>query len=150
MEDLRELYQEVILDHNKNPRNYRKISGYSHFAEGDNPLCGDHIDVYLSVKNEVITDISFMGKGCAISKSSASLMTEELKGKSLIEAHEVFRKFHQLVTSEINSFPELNDLGKLEVFAGVKEFPLRIKCASLAWHTFNAALKKSNDKVTTE
>lgn len=150
MEDLRELYQEVILDHNKNPRNFRKITNHSHFAEGDNPLCGDHIDVYLNVKNEVITDVSFEGKGCAISKSSASLMTEELKNKTLKEAHAIFQKFHQLVTSETDSYSESNNLGKLEVFAGVREFPLRIKCASLAWHTLVAALKKSNDKITTE
>ncbi len=148
MEDLRELYQQVILDHNKNPRNFRLMEPHTHEAEGDNPLCGDHINIYLQMEGDVIKDISFQGKGCAISKASASLMTGELKGKTIAEAEEIFEQFHQLVTDK-NLVPDIDELGKLAVFAGVRSFPLRVKCASLAWHTMKSAVK-GIEKASTE
>ena len=150
MDDLQELYREVILDHNKSPRNYEVLEDHNHFAEGDNPLCGDHIDVYLKVEGNTIKDIAFQGKGCAISKASASLMTSELKGRSLTETKELFEKFHKMVTSEIDETPDMDGLGKLAVLSGVKVFPLRIKCASLAWHTMNAALENNKELISTE
>ena len=148
MHELRELYQQVILDHNHSPRNFGKPEKYSHTAEGDNPLCGDHIDIYLLVEGDVIKDIRFDGKGCAISKASASLMTSELKGKSIDEAQALFSRFHDLVTGEVSA--DLESIGKLEVLSGVKDFPMRVKCASLAWHTMREALSGEENTVSTE
>lgn len=147
--ELRELYQQVILDHNKSPRNFKKLEDANHFAEGFNPLCGDHIDVFVKLEENKIADVSFQGQGCAISKSSASIMTSIIKGKTLEEANTLFEKFHELVTGKLSS-NEAEELGKLAVFEGVQEFPSRIKCASLAWHTLHAALKNENKPVTTE
>lgn len=149
-QELRELYQQVILDHNKAPRNFRKIENPSRFAEGYNPLCGDHLDIYLSFDNGNISDISFQGSGCAISKASASLMTSMIKGKSKEDAEKLFHRFHDLVTGKLGDNPDIEDLGKLAVFAGVREFPARVKCASLAWHTMMNAIEGKQEKVTTE
>jgi nitrogen fixation NifU-like protein len=145
--ELQELYQEVILDHNRRPRNFRAIEG-GHKAEGYNPLCGDRLTVYVKVENDVIKDISFQGAGCAISKASASLMTESVKGKTVGEAQALLERFQQMITSQ----PEapLGDLGKLTVLAGVRQFPIRVKCASLAWHTLRAAAEARHDVVSTE
>lgn len=149
-QELKELYQQVILDHNKSPRNFRKIDNPTRFAEGYNPLCGDKIDIYLNFDNENISDISFQGSGCAISKASASLMTSMLKGKTRKEAEELFSRFHDLVTDKLGENPDIEDLGKLAVFAGVIDFPARVKCASLAWHTMMNALYEKDEKVSTE
>lgn len=149
-QELKELYQQVILDHNKSPRNYRKIENPSRFAEGYNPLCGDRIDIYLNLENDHISDISFQGSGCAISKASASLMTSMLKGKTKLEAEDLFNRFHDLVTDKLGDNPSIDDLGKLAVFAGVREFPARVKCASLAWHTMMNALHNKDKKVSME
>jgi nitrogen fixation NifU-like protein len=149
-QELKELYQQVILDHNKSPRNFRKMDNASSQAEGYNPLCGDHIDVYVLVEDGIVKDVSFNGEGCAISKASASVMTSMLKGKSKAEAEKLFNKFHDLVTGKLGDDPEVEDLGKLAVFAGVQEFPIRVKCASLAWHTLMSALTDNKNKVTTE
>ncbi|HRI45473.1 MAG: SUF system NifU family Fe-S cluster assembly protein [Ignavibacteriaceae bacterium] len=148
--ELRELYQQVILDHNKSPRNYKKLETATNSSEGKNPLCGDHIHLYVKMNNDVVEDISFEGNGCAISKSSASLMTSIVKGKTKAEAEQLFEKFHDLVTGKISEDEDLTDLGKLAVFQGVREFPVRVKCASLAWHTLHSALKDENKIVTTE
>jgi len=148
--ELKELYQQVILDHNKSPRNFRLMGNATQHAEGYNPLCGDHIDVYLLIEDGIIKDVSFKGEGCAISKASASLMTSILKGKSKEEAEKLFEKFHDLVTGKLGDSPSIEDLGKLAVFAGVQEFPVRVKCASLAWHTMINAIKGEQEKVTTE
>lgn len=147
--ELRELYQQVILDHNKSPRNFKKMKDASHFAEGFNPLCGDHIDIYVKLEDGMIADVSFQGQGCAISKSSASIMTSIVKGMPLAEAEKLFEKFHDLVTGKINA-ADVEDMGKLAVFEGVQEFPARVKCASLAWHTLHSALKDENKTVSTE
>ncbi len=144
---LRELYQETIIDHNRHPRNHHVIDQATHHAEGVNPLCGDELCVYLSIENDVIQDISFVGKGCAISTASASLMTEILKNKPLNEAKNLFEQFHDLVTGQKES--DIN-IGKLAVLAGVKEFPARVKCATLAWHTLNSAINNDQTTVTTE
>ena len=138
MSDLNDLYQEVILDHNRRPRNFHAIADASHKAEGYNPLCGDRLTLYLKVDGGIVTDVSFEGAGCAISKASASLMTDAVKGKSVAEARALFERFHRMVTTP----PEqpVEDLGKLSAFAGVREFPVRVKCASLAWHTLKAAM----------
>ncbi len=150
-QELRELYQQVILDHNKAPRNFRKIEKATNYAEGYNPLCGDNVTVYLIIdENNIIQDISFEGSGCAISKASASLMTSMLKGKSVEEAEKLFNKFHDLVTDKLGDEVNLDEFGKLAVFAGVKEFPARVKCASLAWHTLMNALHGKSEKVSTE
>ncbi len=149
MDELRELYQQVILDHNKNPKNFGKIAAANRTAEGYNPLCGDRIDLFLHVEDDVIKDISFQGNGCAISKSSASVMTTVLKGKPVAEAEQLFRKFQKLITGEAEAF-DMDELGKLAIFAGVREFPLRVKCAGLAWHTMVAALKNESRPVSTE
>ena len=149
-QELRELYQQVILDHNKSPRNFRKIENATQSAEGYNPLCGDHIDVFLLIEDGIVKDVSFKGEGCAISKASASLMTSILKGKTIQEAEKLFEKFHSLVTGKLGDNPEIDDLGKLAVFAGVQEFPVRVKCASLSWHTMMNALKGKQEKITTE
>ncbi|MGH8583125.1 MAG: Fe-S cluster assembly sulfur transfer protein SufU [Gammaproteobacteria bacterium] len=147
MLDLRSLYQEVIIDHNRHPRNFRRMPGAVHVAEGYNPLCGDRLTVYLRMQNGVVADLSFEGEGCAISTASASLMTEHLKGKSEAEARREIERFHTLVTSGER---DPAGLGKLEVLAGVREFPVRVKCATLAWHTASAALHGAEEKVTTE
>ena len=148
--ELRDLYQQVILDHNKSPRNFRVIENANHHSEGYNPLCGDRIDIYLDVKKGIVEDISFQGKGCAISKASASLMSSMVKGKPVKEAEKLFEKFHDLITGKLGNNPDIEELGKLAVFAGVRDFPARVKCASLAWHTMINALKEENDIVTTE
>jgi nitrogen fixation NifU-like protein len=147
MSDLRELYQEVILDHNRNPRNFGILENANHDAEGHNPLCGDQVSVYLRVEGDRIEDIAFRGSGCAISTASASLMTESLKGKTLREARELFHGFHDLVTTGKASAVEL---GKLAVFGGVREYPIRVKCATLAWHAVQAALDQQDRPVSTE
>ena len=136
--DLRDLYQEVILDHNKRPRNFRTIEAASRKQEGYNPLCGDRLTLYVALDGDRISDVAFQGTGCAISKASASLMTEALKGKTIDEARALFDRFHDMVTSAPESVAP--DLGKLSVLSGVREFPTRIKCASLAWHTLKAAV----------
>src|SRR5215467_8783586 len=146
--ELRELYQEVILEHSKKPRNYRALETANHKAEGFNPLCGDHFTVYLDLKDGAISDIGFQGSGCAISKASASMMTQTLKGKTTAEAEEIFTRFHDLVTGQASGNGE--NLGKLTVFAGVSEFPLRVKCATLAWHALRAAIRGENEAVSTE
>ena len=148
MSDLRELYQDVILEHSKAPRNFRQLKSANHKAEGYNPLCGDHFTVYLDLEGDSIRDISFEGSGCAISKASASMMTQSVKGKSKEDAAKLFEHFHKLVTGEANGDRE--DLGKLAVFAGVSEFPVRVKCATLAWHTLQAALEGKQEKISTE
>ena len=142
MSDLRELYQQVILDHNRKPRNFQKLEGANRTVEGYNPLCGDQITVYLQVEDDRIGNISFQGSGCAISKASASLMTASVKGKTKAEAEVLFNAFHKMVTGEQGAAFDPADLGKLAVFAGVREFPIRVKCASLPWHTLKAALEK--------
>jgi len=149
MDELRELYQQVILDHNKNPKNFGKIERANRTAEGYNPLCGDRIDLYLQVEDGVIKDISFQGAGCAISKASTSVMTTMLKGKSTAEAEQLFKKFQKLITNDPEAV-DPNEMGKLAIFAGVREFPLRVKCAGLAWHTMFAALKNEHQAVSTE
>ena len=148
MPDLRDLYQEVILEHSKAPRNYRELKPADHRAEGYNPLCGDRFTIYLQMNGDSIQDIGFQGSGCAISKASASMMTQVLKGKSRKEAEELFQRFHGVVTGQNGS--EGTELGKLAVFAGVSEFPTRVKCATLAWHTLQAALEGKQEAVSTE
>jgi nitrogen fixation NifU-like protein len=160
MSDLRELYQEVILDHHKKPRNFRIMEDSSVHIDGHNPLCGDRITVYLKVENGTVTDISFQGQGCAISTASASMMTEGLKGKTVEEAEALFRAFHELTTGHPDENPPKGSastpstprppLGKLAVFSGVREFPVRVKCATLAWHTMHAALQGDQSIVSTE
>ena len=150
MDEFRELYQQVILDHNKNPRNFRVIENADYIKEGLNPLCGDHYTLYLVLKDNVIADISFKGAGCAISKASASLMSSVLKGKTREEAEKIFQLFHKVVTGDIDPLTHLDELGKLAAFAGVAEFPMRVKCATLAWHTMHAALQEKSGPATTE
>jgi nitrogen fixation NifU-like protein len=149
MSDLRELYQEVILDHHKRPRNFGPLGAANHHAHGHNPLCGDRITVHVDVEGGVIRDVRFEGAGCAISRASASLMTDAVKGRPVEEAEKLFEEFHLLVTTGVDEEVEAS-LGKLNVFCGVREFPSRVKCASLAWHTLNAALKDDDRKATTE
>ena len=149
MSDLRELYQEVILDHNKRPRNFGPLPEANHHAEGRNPLCGDHLSVQVDVEDGVIKNVAFEGAGCAISRASASLMTDAVKGKSVEEAERMFEEFHQMVTSGVAEAVE-ESLGKLAVFCGVREFPSRVKCASLAWHTLHAALGAKDATASTE
>ena len=150
MSAIRELYQQVILDHNRSPRNFRKMDDATRSVEGFNPLCGDHYTVYLKLADGIITDVSFEGAGCAISKASASVMSSIVKGKTIKEAEELFRMFHQMVKGEGASDEEREALGKLAAFAGVSEFPARVKCASLPWHTMHAALSSNASKVSTE
>jgi len=150
MTELRELYQQIILDHNKNPRNFGKIDAANRVREGYNPLCGDHLHVYLHVADDTIADISFEGSGCAISKASASLMTAALKGKPVPEAVAMFEKFQEMVTAEVDAPVDDQSLGKMAVFAGVREFPMRVKCATLAWHTMKAAVDEEQAPVSTE
>jgi len=149
MSDLRELYQEVILEHSKAPRNYHELATANHRAEGYNPLCGDHFTVYLDLEDDSIRDISFQGSGCAISRASASLMTQSVRGKTRAEAEILFNQFHKLVTGQPANGSQA-DLGKLAVFSGVSEFPVRVKCATLAWHALHAAMRGKQETVSTE
>ena len=140
MSELSELYQQVILDHNKKPRNFHKLETANRTAEGYNPLCGDQLNIYLQVEDDQVIDVSFEGSGCAISKASASMMTQAVKGKSKQEAELLFDEFHRMVTGRLNEENEPTQLGRLTIFAGVRDFPVRVKCATLAWHTLHAAL----------
>ena len=149
MSEINELYQEVILDHNKNPRNFREMESATNTADGHNPLCGDALKVYVEMEDEKVKDVAFLGSGCAISKASASIMTQTVKGKSREEAEKMFDEFHRMVTGELDEETEENSLGKLKIFAGVREFPARVKCASLSWHTLHAALH-GEEEVSTE
>jgi nitrogen fixation protein NifU and related proteins len=150
MADLDDLYQEVILDHNKSPRNFRGMAEANRKAEGYNPLCGDHVTVYLRLEDGLIKDISFQGSGCAISKASASMMTAELKGKAESHAHELFEHVHKMLTGEPGGLEKPDKVGKLAILSGVCKFPARVKCASLAWHTMSAALAGDSRPATTE
>ena len=149
MSELSELYQQVILDHNKKPRNFRKLEAANHSAEGYNPLCGDHLTIYLNLQGDGVKEISFEGSGCAISKAAASMMTQAVKGKTKDEAERLFGEFHRMVTGELDEESEANTLGNLIIFAGVREFPVRVKCATLPWHTMHAALN-NQEIVSTE
>ena len=149
MSELSELYQQVILDHNKKPRNFRKLEGANHSAEGYNPLCGDQLTVYLQLENEAVKDVSFEGSGCAISKAAASMMTQAVKGKTKPEAEKLFSEFHGMLTGELDEEVAPNHLGNLKIFAGVREFPVRVKCATLSWHTMHAALN-NQEIISTE
>lgn len=146
MDEVDKLYQEVILDHYKNPRNFGVIENPTHSAIGRNPLCGDHVALYLIIENDIIKDVKFKGLGCAISQASASIMTSILKNRNLSEVRQLFEKFHSLLTSDAPT-NGVTDLGKLEVFAGVKEFPTRVKCATLAWHTLINALENNKEFI---
>lgn len=149
MSELSDLYQEVILDHNKNPRNFREIETATQTADGNNPLCGDALRVYVEIEDETVKDVAFKGSGCAISKASASMMTQTVKGKTRAEAENLFGEFQRMVTGELDAERDANSLGKLKIFAGVLEFPARVKCASLSWHTLHAALR-GEEEVSTE
>ena len=149
MSELNDLYQEVILDHNKNPRNFREIESATNTADGNNPLCGDALRVYVQMEDGKVKDVAFKGSGCAISKASASMMTQSVKGKTREEAEVLFDEFHKMVTGELNIEEDETHLGKLKIFAGVLEFPARVKCASLSWHTLHAALNEE-EVVSTE
>jgi nitrogen fixation NifU-like protein len=148
--ELKELYQQVILDHNKSPRNLGKLESANQNAEGYNPLCGDKVNIYIEMDNDVIKDISFQSSGCAISRASSSLMSSAIKGKTREEAEKLFNLFHDLITGKLDEKKSFEELGKLAVFAGVKDFPSRVKCASLPWHTMINALRNKEGKVTTE
>ena len=151
MFDLKDLYQEVIVDHNRSPRNFHKMEDANRTAEGFNPLCGDRLTLYMRINDQgVIEDVSFEGAGCAISTASASLMTEQLKGKTEAEAQAIFNGFHDMVISDVNTLVDDAAMGKLSVLAGVREFPSRVKCASLCWHTMTAALANTDETVKTE
>jgi nitrogen fixation NifU-like protein len=150
MSDLRELYQDLIIDHSKRPRNFRVLEAANRKSEGYNPLCGDKVTVFLELENDRVNNISFQGSGCAISTASASVMTETLKGKTLAEAEALFEVFHNLVTGKPPPAGKTPELGKLAAFSGVSEFPARVKCAALAWHTLHAALQGTGDTVSTE
>ncbi|HZT60129.1 MAG TPA: SUF system NifU family Fe-S cluster assembly protein [Pyrinomonadaceae bacterium] len=149
MSELSELYQQVILDHNKKPRNFQKLEGANRSAEGFNPLCGDQLTVYLLMDEGAVREVSFVGSGCAISKASASMMTQAVKGKTREEARSLFEEFHRMVTGELDEESEPNHLGRLKIFAGVRDYPARVKCASLPWHTLHAALE-GEESATTE
>ncbi len=149
MSELSDLYQEVILDHNKNPRNFREIATANFKADGNNPLCGDALRVYVEVEDGKVKDVAFKGSGCAISKASASMMTQTVKGKTKEEAVKMFDEFHRMVLGELDEEAEENNLGRLKIFAGVREFPARVKCASLSWHTLSAALN-GEEEISTE
>ena len=149
MSDLRDLYQEVILDHNRHPRNFGELDGADRHADGDNPLCGDRLAVYVNLDGETISDVSFLGSGCAISKASASLMTDAVKGRTLGEARRLSEQFLALVT-DADAAVDAALVGKLAVLAGVRDYPTRVKCASLAWHTLRAAVEDRHEVVTTE
>jgi nitrogen fixation protein NifU and related proteins len=150
MADLKDLYQEAILDHHRKPRNFGKLERANRKADGYNPLCGDKLIVYIQIENGILADIAFTGSGCAISTASASIMTECLKGKTEGEAQRLFERFCQMLTDHSNPQPDPADLGKLAVFSGVREYPVRVKCATLAWHTMRAALEEQKDTVATE
>jgi nitrogen fixation NifU-like protein len=150
MADLRELYQELILEHSKSPRNYREPTAANCKAEGYNPLCGDRVTVFLDVQDDFIRDVAFQGSGCAISKASASMMTQSVKGRTLAEAAKLFEQFHTLVTGQASDKEDQSGLGKLTVFSGISEFPARVKCATLAWHTLQNALEGKQDAASTE
>jgi len=150
MFDLQELYQEVVLDHNRRPRNFKKPDHVNRTAEGFNPLCGDQVNVYLNVEDDVITDVGFEGVGCAISKASTSMMTESVKGRTTAEAEEIFSAFRAMVTGKADGALDVELLGDLEVFQGVSQYPARIKCATLSWHALQAALDGSGETVATE
>jgi nitrogen fixation NifU-like protein len=149
MSDLRELYQEVIIDHSKRPRNFHKLEEPDRTAVGHNPLCGDKLALYLNVRDGIIQDAAFQGAGCAISTASASMMTEQVKGKSVEEANALFVRFQEMVMAPPDQPLDAEELGKLQVFAGVREFPARVKCATLAWHTIHAALQ-GEEEISTE
>ena len=149
MSELSELYQQVILDHNKKPRNFQRLEGANRSAEGFNPLCGDQLTVYLQMGEGVVREVSFVGTGCAISKASASMMTQAVKGRTREEARALFDEFHRMVTGELDEEAEPNQLGRLKIFAGVRDYPARVKCASLPWHTMYAALE-GEETATTE
>jgi len=148
-DDLRDLYQEVIFDHNRNPRNFRVMDDADRQVEGFNPLCGDRLTLFLKMDGDVITDASFQGSGCAISTASVSLMTEIVKGKTEAEAETLFTQFHEMTTGKEEDV-NLEAIGKLAVLAGVREYPARVKCATLAWHTLDAALKNEANSISTE
>jgi nitrogen fixation NifU-like protein len=150
MDELRELYQETILDHHKRPRNFKKLEGANRSSEGYNPLCGDRITVYVLLEGDTVKDVAFEGSGCAICTASASVMTETVKGKTVDEIESLFGKFRDLVTGDPSETPSTEGLGKMAVFFGVREFPVRVKCATLAWHTMRAALEGKSDTVSTE
>lgn len=150
MSELKTLYQDLILDHNKNPRNFKKLTNANRHAEGYNPLCGDQYTIYVQVENDIIHEVGFEGSGCAISKASASVMSSLLKRKTIAEAEELITLFQKLVTGAADPMEEIDRVGKLAAFAGVSEFPARVKCASLAWHTLRAALKDKEQVVSTE
>lgn len=150
MSDVGQLYQEVILDHYRKPRNLRKLDGANRNAEGYNPLCGDKVTVYVKLEDGVVRDICFQGSGCAISTASASMMTTSLKGKTVAEAEVLFQSFRLLVTGQPDTALDRVELGKLAAFSGISEFPIRVKCATLAWHTLHAALEGKGQTVSTE
>ena len=152
MSDLRDLYQETILDHNRSPRNYRSLADANHQADGYNPLCGDRLTLFLKIEDGIVRDASFEGSGCAISKASASMLTESVKGRTVAEVRALFERFHRMVTSSTETPDDFVDLGKLAALGGVREFPVRVKCASLAWHTLRSAVDKDKleEPVTTE
>ena len=151
MNDLRDLYQEVILDHNKRPRNFGPLESANHEADGYNPLCGDRVRVYVALDDDRIADVHFEGEGCAISTASASLMTEAVKGKTLGEVRDLYEDFHELLTGDPSVAAQAGpELGKLAVMQGVREFPMRVKCATLAWHTLQAALEERSEPTSTE
>lgn len=150
MSDLRELYQEVILDHNRSPRNFYRLEGANRVAEGNNPLCGDVVTVYLKLDGDLISEISFQGQGCAIAKASASMMTASLKGRTAAEAEALFEGVHQMLTGPADGQGSSAELGRLVVLSGVRQFPIRVKCASLSWHAMHAALRGNQTTVSTE
>ncbi len=150
MSELSDMYQEVILDHNKSPRNFKKLDDATHSLEGYNPLCGDKLTIYLRLEDNVIEETSFVGSGCAISKASASMMTHKLKGLTTIEAEQMIQNVHQMLTGKITDELTISKLGNLAALSGVCKFPTRVKCATLAWHTFKAALAGADEKVSTE
>jgi nitrogen fixation NifU-like protein len=150
MADLTDLYQQVIIEHNRSPRNFKALPDATATADGNNPLCGDQITLYVRVADGVIADVGFQGRGCAISQASASLMTGAVKGKTVAEAEQLFHAFHAMVMTDPTKTPDTAVLGKLAAFAGVRQFPARVKCANLAWHTLHAALTRSAEPVSTE
>lgn len=150
MNELRALYQEVILDHNKSPRNFRVMDDATSVVEAYNPLCGDHYTIYMKMEGDVVKEVSFQGSGCAISKASASMMSTVMKGKTKDEAEQLFNQFHRLVIGEVRVNDNTDSLGKLIAFGGVSEFPARVKCAILAWHTLHSVLEGKTEQISTE
>lgn len=150
MNEFRDLYQEIILDHNRSPRNFHRMEDADRAVDGHNPLCGDHFTVFVKLSGDVISDISFHGSGCAISKASASVMSSQIKGKTVEEAERLFALFQKVVRGEVDSSHQLEKLGKLAAFSGVSEFPMRVKCATLAWHSLHTALTKPDSSTSTE